>query len=158
MHKPEKVRIADKEGRWSVEFDPEQFRQLADIDAIRAVHPDATVAWAGPDGCRGALVMTKREKEMVLYRELEPAAKAALAALPVAELKVLWFEPKRYNDRPGYRWSARGVSTADGKTTLRYRYSIGERYAYVFEVLAWSPSHFSVARWCHDAVTAAVTF
>jgi len=154
--KPEKVRIADPEGRYLVELRSEEFQQLTDPAAIKEVHPEAVVAWKGPDGCRGALLMSSGVVKK--YAKLKPTADRRLEELPVSERKTLWYEPKRYNDRPGYRWSARGISKADGKTSLRYRYSIGNRDGWTFEVLARSPMHFSIARWCHDAVTASVTF
>ena len=89
---------------------------------------------------------------------LKPTAERRLQELPVVEPKTSWFEPKLYNGRSGYRWSASGTPRSQAQKTMRYRYSIAERDGWTFEVLASSPKYYGLARWCHDAVTAAVSF
>ena len=148
----EELVITDEHGRYHVVASGD-WSELKGA-AVEAVHPDAVVAWSGQDDCVGAIIATQRT--VAKYGELEPIARQRWAALPISEPELRWFDPTRYNNRPGFRWSAKGRSK-DGKT-MRYQYSVANRDDWIFEVIARSPRYFSLARWCHDAVTAAVTF
>lgn len=148
--------VNDEQRRYQIRLPARQWSIIDQTSGARRYHPAAELAVVGPDGCYGVLILTARKVDK--YAELQPLARERLSGLPVEAPQTLWFEPTRYNDRPGYRFSARGVSKADATQTLRVQYSVVERDGWVFEVIATSTRLFTTARWCHDRVTAAMSF
>lgn len=114
----------------------------------------AIVGLEDNDGCRGAIVLTKRREG----EKLETAKMRIVKSLELKELQTVFETRMLYNSKTAYQYNVRGErQDNDDLKVLRYQGTFMRDRTWFVEVRAWSERSFEPARSCHDTVTASFT-
>lgn len=119
-----------------------------DLKADPRVYPaGASAGIEGPMRCRGAVVGTRQ-----LPKEgMQAAATRIAAGLGLQKVTMIYENPLLYGGKTAYQYNLRGLR--DGQT-VRVQGTLKLDGGWWVEIRGWSPLELTLARHCHDKITA----